>query len=98
MENADRNRFAFVNKLVSQVETRKSLTREKGSDDRIDAVLTNKWLGIPIFAVVMYLVFQISQVWVGPPIADQLVAWLETFQSWWASFWKTPPLFCTLFW
>ena len=82
VENADRNRFAFVNKLVSQVETRKSLTREKGSDDRIDAVLTNKWLGIPIFAVVMYLVFQISQVWVGPPIADQLVAWLETFQSW----------------
>ena len=82
VENADRNRFAFVNKLVSQVETRKSLTREKGSDDRIDAVLTNKWLGIPIFAVVMYLVFQISQVWVGPPIADQLVAWLEAFQSW----------------
>lgn len=30
----------------------------------------------------MFLVFQISQVWVGTPIADLLVAWLETFQGW----------------
>lgn len=50
--------------------------------DKIDKVLTNKWLGIPIFAVVMFLVFQISQVWVGTPIADMLVGWLETFQGW----------------
>ena len=51
------------------------------SYDKIDAVLTNKWLGIPIFAVVMFLVFQISQVWVGTPIADLLVGWLEAFQG-----------------
>ncbi len=44
--------------------------------------MTNKWLGIPIFAVVMFLVFQISQVWVGTPIADLLVGWLEAFQGW----------------
>lgn len=44
-------------------------------------MLTNKFLGIPIFAVVMFLVFQISQVWVGPLIADTLVAWIETFQG-----------------
>ena len=30
----------------------------------------------------MFLVFQISQAWVGPLIADTLVAWLETFQAW----------------
>lgn len=81
VEEADRRRFAFVNQLVSKVEKRQVLTREKGTGDAIDAVLTNRWLGIPIFALVMFLVFQISQVWVGPLIADTLVAWIETFQG-----------------
>ena len=81
VEFADRKRFEFVNKIVKDVETRKILTKDKNFGDKIDDVLTNKWLGIPIFAVVMYLVFQISQVWVGTPIADLLVGWLETFQG-----------------
>ena len=81
VEEADRKRFAFVNQIVSKVEKRKVLTREKGTGDAIDNILTNKLLGIPIFAVVMFLVFQISQVWVGPLIADTLVAWIETFQG-----------------
>ena len=82
VEVADRKRFVFVNKIVKEVETRKILTKDKNYNDKIDAVLTNKWLGIPIFAVVMFLVFQISQAWVGPFIADTLVAWLEIFQGW----------------
>ena len=82
VEAADRRRFDFVNDIVEAVETRRTLTKDKNIGDKIDAVLTNKWLGIPIFAVVMFLVFQISQVWVGTPIADILVGWLETFQGW----------------
>ncbi len=82
VETEDRKRFAFVNKIVKEVESRKVRTRDKNNDDKIDAILTNKWLGIPIFAVVMWLVFQISQAWVGPFIADTLVAWLEMFQGW----------------
>ena len=82
VEAADRKRFEFVNKIVKNVETRKVLTKDKNISDKIDKVLTNKWLGIPIFAVVMFLVFQISQVWVGTPIADLLVGWLEAFQGW----------------
>ena len=82
VEAADRKRFAFVNGIVKAVETRTVLTKDKNFGDKIDEFLTNKWLGIPIFAVVMFLVFQISQVWVGPFIADVLVAWLEVFQSW----------------
>ncbi len=82
VEAADRKRFEFVNKIVSAVEKRKVLTKDKNFGDKIDAVLTNKWLGIPIFAVVMWLVFQISQVWVGTPIADWMVGYLEAFQGW----------------
>ncbi len=82
VEAADRARFEFVNTIVEAVETRKVLTKDKNFDDKIDAILTNKWIGIPIFALVMYLVFQISQVWLGAPIADFLVSWLEIFQGW----------------
>ncbi len=88
VETADRKRFEFVNKVVKQVETRKVLTKDRNTGDKIDAVLTNKWLGIPIFAVVMFLVFQISQAWVGPLIADNLVALLEKFQGWVGGFFE----------
>ncbi len=73
VEEADRKRFAFVNGIVAKVETRKVLTKNKNAQDKVDAILTNKWLGIPIFAVVMFLVFQISQAWLGPWIADGYV-------------------------
>lgn len=82
VEEADRTRFAFVNEIVEQVETRKLLTREKNFGDKIDFVITNKWLGIPIFAVVMFAVFDISQASLGPFLADTLVGWIETFQNW----------------
>lgn len=82
VEKADRERFEFVNNIVKKVEKRKILTKEKNINDKIDAILTNKWLGIPIFAVVMYFVFEISQVWVGTPIADWLVGHLKNFQIW----------------
>ena len=79
---ADKKRFEFVNSIVKETERRKVYTKDIKIGDKIDGIITNKWLGIPIFAVVMFLVFQISQVWVGTPIADLLVGWLETFQGW----------------
>ena len=93
VEAADRKRFDFVNKIVKDVETRKVLTKDKNFGDKIDAVLTNKWLGIPIFAAVMFLVFYISQTTLGTWIAEGyefengtfipgLVPLLETFQGW----------------
>ena len=82
VETADRKRFAFVNGIVKEVEKRKILTRDKNFQDTIDAVLTNPVGGLVIFAGVMFLVFQISQAWVGPWIADFLVGWIDTFKEW----------------
>ena len=82
VEKADRERFAFVNGVVRQVETRKVLTRDKNAQDRIDAVLTNPIGGLAIFAAVMFLVFQISQAWVGSWIADFLCGWIDAFKEW----------------
>ncbi|MBO5930570.1 MAG: ferrous iron transporter B, partial [Clostridia bacterium] len=81
VEEADRKRFEFVKEIVKSVETRKVLTKDKHAGDKIDAVLTNKWAGIPIFAFVMFFVFDISQSSIGPWLADTLVAWIETFQG-----------------
>lgn len=93
VEVADRKRFDFVNKIVKAVEKRTVLTKDKNINDKIDRVLTNKWLGIPIFAVVMFLVFEISQTYLGTWIAEGvelpngtfipgLVPLLEMFQGW----------------
>ena len=86
--DADRKRFSFVNGIVKAVETRKVLTKDKNSQDKIDAVITNKLVGIPIFAVVMYLVFWISQAGPGVWIADWLVGLLESGQEWVAGFFE----------
>lgn len=86
VEAADRRRYVFVSRLVAEVEKRKVLTREKNISDKIDMVLTNKWLGIPVFTAVMFLLFQISQGWVGPFLADMLSGLLKSFQGWVGSF------------
>ena len=77
----DRKRFAFVNRLVSRVESRKVLSRAFHFQDRVDILLTNPILGLPIFALVMFLVFDLSQSSVGPAVADYLVAALEGVQA-----------------
>lgn len=88
-ENDDRKRFEFVNNIVLDVESKNEAGRN--IDDDIDAVLTNKWVGLPLFAAVMFLVFYISQSTLGTWIAEGvqiggrfipgLVPLLETFQA-----------------
>ena len=90
---ADRKRFAFVNGVVKQVESRTVRTRDRNFQDKIDAVLTHPMVGLPIFAVVMFLVFQISQAWLGVWIAEGyefangtvvpgLVTLIDMFKDW----------------
>ncbi len=93
----DRKRFAFVNDIVAAVETRKQLSSETTKTDTLDSILTNVIVGILVFAGVMYLVFSISQAWVGPAIANWLVGWIETFQEWVAgSLESAPPVLGTI--
>jgi ferrous iron transport protein B len=80
VRKSDRRRFHFVNQVVKSVETRKVFTKDLNINDRIDKVLTNRWLGIPFFALVMFLVFYISQSALGPRLADFLVGFIDRFQ------------------
>ena len=90
---ADRKRFEFVNGIVKKVESRTVRTRDKNFQDKIDGVLTHPLVGLPIFAVIMFLVFQISQAWLGPWIAEGyefangttipgLVTLIDMFKEW----------------
>ena len=93
VEAADRRRYEFVNGIVAKVEKRKTRTAQRNVQDRIDAVITYPVVGLLIFAAVMFLVFQISQAWVGPFIAEGtelangttipgLVTLIEWFGQW----------------
>ena len=90
---ADKKRFAFVNKVVASVEERKVFTKDRNVQDKIDDIITKPVVGLVIFAAVMFLVFQISQAWVGPWIAEGiefengfaipgLVTLIDMFKEW----------------
>ena len=98
VKGADRARFDFVNGVVNEVEKRKIHTAERNFGDKLDDLLTNKWLGIPIFAAVMFLVFYISQTTLGTWIAEGvevngvfipgLVTYIEMFREWLGGFFE----------
>ncbi len=94
---ADRRRFDFVKRAVSKVEHRRMKTKDRNRQDKIDAVLTYPVVGIAVFAAVMFLVFQISQAWLGIWIAEGyefangvsipgLVTLIDWFKEWVAGF------------
>ena len=82
----DRKRYSFVNGIVADVETRKTLSAETNKTDKLDSVLLNPIAGIIIFAAVMFAVFQISQaegpLGIGKIFEGLFTGWIETFQGW----------------
>ncbi len=82
VEASDKKRFEFVKNIVSEVENRKVSSSKQTKQDAADRIIAHKWLGIPIFAVVMWAVFSISQTYVGPFLADILVGWIDGLHGW----------------
>ncbi len=78
----DLKRYDFVNAIVKEVENRKIASNKQNMQDVIDQIVANKYLGIPIFVLVMWLVFYISQTTLGTMIADWLVGYIDAFYEW----------------
>ena len=74
---ADIKRFEFVKDLVTAIETRLVKSTTKTKQDMADRFLAHKWFGLPIFALVMWSVFSISQTYLGPVLADLLAGWID---------------------
>lgn len=69
-KNDDKLRFDFVDRILSEVETKIVNANALTIHDKIDNFLTNRFIGLPIFAIIMFLVFWISQVGPGVWIAE----------------------------
>ena len=63
------DRYVYITALVAKMYKRKN---ESGltASDKIDSVLTNRWLALPIFALIMFLVYYISVTTVGTWVTD----------------------------
>ncbi|SFN83900.1 ferrous iron transport protein B [Pseudobutyrivibrio sp. UC1225] len=62
-------RYVYIAQVIKSCYKKKN----EGSlsvSDKIDKVVTNRWLGLPIFAIVMFLVYWIAMVGVGAPATD----------------------------
>ncbi|MEI6897050.1 MAG: ferrous iron transport protein B [Psychromonas sp.] len=77
VQDFDTKRFEFVKNLVNETETRQVKSSAQTKQDMADRILAHKWLGLPIFAVVMWSVFSISQTHLGPIFADILGGWID---------------------
>ena len=62
-------RYLYIAELMKGCYKKKNQGQLSASD-KIDKVVTNRWLGLPIFAVVMYLVYWVAMVGVGAPATD----------------------------
>ncbi len=78
-ENTERQRFVFVDKITKSVEKRKINSNLQNYQDKIDRIVAHKFWGVPIFAVVIFFVFAVSQAYVGPLLADFLVGFIDGF-------------------
>ncbi|MGL5084553.1 MAG: ferrous iron transporter B, partial [Clostridium sp.] len=81
VEENDIKRYEFVKGIINKIETRKIESSIVTFQDKADRILAHKWIGLPIFAFVMWGVFAISQTYLGPFLADTLVGWIDNFNA-----------------
>ena len=62
-------RYVYIAEVIKACYKKKNAGKLSASD-KIDRVVTNRWLGLPIFAVVMFLVYYIAMVTVGSSATD----------------------------
>ena len=62
-------RYVYIAEVIKSCYKKRN-NGELSTSDKIDKVVTNRWLGLPIFAAVMFLVYWIAMVAVGTPATD----------------------------
>ncbi len=74
-------RYAFIGKLCSQTVVKSGESKEHRRSVIIDKVLTNKFLAIPLFILVMALVFWLTFGLIGQPLSDLLASGINTLSG-----------------
>ncbi len=63
-------RYVFIADLIRRCSRKAAKPGTDTTSDKIDRIVTNRWLGLPIFAVIMFLIYWIAMVGVGAPATD----------------------------
>lgn len=71
----ERIRNHYIETLLQDVVTYPDEDKQYFSS-RIDKILTHKYIGMPIFLAIMWLIFQTTFTWIGTPLSDQLDAFI----------------------
>jgi ferrous iron transport protein B len=69
-------RYAYISDLCKDALKKPAVTKLTLSD-RIDKVMINRWLGLPLFLIIMYLVFQLTFA-----VSEPFMGWIETGFEW----------------
>ena len=62
-------RYVYIAELLRGI-YRKKDAHKLSTSDKIDRIITNRWLGLPIFALVMFVIYWVAMVGVGAPATD----------------------------
>ena len=75
-------RYSYIEDLCAQCVVKHQETREQLRSEKIDQVLTSKYLGIPVFLLIMLVIFWLTFSVIGAPLQDLLGAWIDQFTAW----------------
>lgn len=78
-------RYELISEII-QKSVKKQVVRKESTSDKIDKIVTHKWFGIPIFAIIMFLIYQVTMTFgnefLGGYVGDAFTAlgeWIEPF-------------------
>lgn len=78
-------RYSFIEELVTQCVSKRQETLEQQRSQKIDYWLTHKYLGIPIFLVIMLIIFYLTFVPIGGTLQSILETWIDVGIQWFDS-------------
>lgn len=63
-------RYVYISSIIGQCYTKSSTGKKLTTSDKIDRIVTNRWAALPIFALVMFVVYYVSVTTVGTIVTD----------------------------
>ena len=63
-------RYVYISSIIGQCYSKSAKGKKLTTSDKIDRIVTNRWLALPIFAVVMFVVYYVSVTTVGTIVTD----------------------------
>lgn len=70
-------RYAYIDKVMRRAYAKGTEKRQKDLQEKVDKIITHRWLGLPIFFALMYLMF-----WLTFTVGEYPLHWIESLVNW----------------